>query len=921
MSATPIRRALAAAVLVLGVAGCGRDDPATHIATAREAITKGDYGTATVEIKNALAKKPDDAEARFLLAKVMIESGNPSAAETEVRKAIDLKYPPDKAFPLLALALEQQGQWKRLLTDLGAVKVDDPAARAELRAMQAIGYVGLGQQAQAKAAVAEALAIDAKSPRARLVDARITAMTDLPAAIKQVDAILAERPDDIDAILVRSDFETAMGRPAAMRQLLAHAVKLQPGNPAPRYSSVIAMVDAGQIDEAAKERDVLKKLAPSDPRTLHADALIEFTRGNVAGAQDAIQKSLRAAPEFLPALYLSGLIDLKRGANASAEQSLQLLVSRIPDDPLARRALAQTYLQQGNAGKAMETLEPAIRRNPNDPKLLRQAGEIMLAQRNPKKSAEFYERANALDKGNVDSEVKLAQVRMAQGDTAKGMKDLESLTAKDSTNIEADIALVNAHLARREFDQALTAADAVIRKTPKSGVGHEIRGRVLFAKGDLKGARANFDKALATEPGYVPALYDLARIDALERDFKSARSRFEQVLAKNKDALEASLGIAEVLIATGAPAEEVVAAYQRAIAANPTAVPPRVGLVLYGIRRGDAKGAVAAAQSANAAIPDSLPIVEALGSAQLAAGETNQALDTFKRLVTLSSQNPGMLVRLAEVQARAKDLPGALASLKTAMTAAPESDAIVLALATVYQQSGQVDAGLADARKWQRDNALRAAGFELEGELLARSGKATDAEAAFRSAMTAAPSSFAAMRLHSIQVGTGKGSQAAADAAKWLKDHPKDFAFRVYLGQSSLGGKDFKTAEGHFRAANDIQPDNPTVLNNLAWALYEQGDAKSLGFAERAYLIAPLNPEVLNTYGATLILAGKTPAGLENLRRAADLAPTDAGKRLDLGKALAKSGDKAGARKELEAVAKGEASPAKTEAEQLLKTL
>jgi FimV-like protein len=77
---------------------------------------------------------------------------------------------------------------------------------------------------------------------------------------------------------------------------------------------------------------------------------------------------------------------------------------------------------------------------------------------------------------------------------------------------------------------------------------------------------------------------------------------------------------------------------------------------------------------------------------------------------------------------------------------------------------------------------------------------------------------------------------------------------------------------------------------------------------------------VTNTYGWVLVQRGETARGIETMRRAIALDPNESVRRLYLAKALIKSGDKAGARKELEVVAsKGGGTQA--EAQQLLSGL
>ena len=104
-------RAVVALVLVAGIAACNRNDPSSFVVSAKSYMAKSDYKAAVIQLKNAIEKAPNDGEARFLLAKTLLDTGDSVGSETEVRKAIDLKYSPDETYPLLARALVAQGKY------------------------------------------------------------------------------------------------------------------------------------------------------------------------------------------------------------------------------------------------------------------------------------------------------------------------------------------------------------------------------------------------------------------------------------------------------------------------------------------------------------------------------------------------------------------------------------------------------------------------------------------------------------------------------------------------------------------------------------------------------------------------------------------------------------------------------------------
>ena len=120
----------------------------------------------------------------------------------------------------------------------------------------------------------------------------------------------------------------------------------------------------------------------------------------------------------------------------------------------------------------------------------------------------------------------------------------------------------------------------------------------------------------------------------------------------------------------------------------------------------------------------------------------------------------------------------------------------------------------------------------------------------------------------------------------------------------------------------EAQPNNPAMLNNLAWSLAQIKDPKAIDFAEKAYKLAPEQPAIIDTLGWLLVGKGDTARGLELLKKANGLAPQNALIRLNLAKAMIKAGKKDDAKKELDELAKlGDKFPAQAEVATLLQGL
>ncbi len=428
-------------------------------------------------------------------------------------------------------------------------------------------------------------------------------------------------------------------------------------------------------------------------------------------------------------------------------------------------------------------------------------------------------------------------------------------------------------------------------------------GAVALAKGDLAGARKSFEKALQLRPTYLPAAYELAQLDLFARKPEDARKRFEAMIAKEPGNEQVYIALAELLARAGAPPAEVATTLQRGVAANPQAAGARLALINYQLRMGETKAALVAAQEAASALPSDARVLDAAGVAQEAAGEINQAIETYRKQAALQPQSTRPLLRLAGLYARQKQTDEAIEALRRVQKLSPRPQELVPQMVQIYLNANRVDDAVKEARALQKREPKNAGGWMLEGDIELAQRRFGDAERLYREALKLEPKSgTAAAKLHTALVGGGKRGEADALAKAWVAQNPKDLAFRLYLGDREQAAGNLKAAAAHYQAAVAIEPKSAVALNNLASVGGELGDPKALGYAERALALAPDNPVVLDTYGTLLVRKGETDKGLQALVRARSLAPQRNDLRLSYAKALIRAGKKDEARRELEAL-------------------
>lgn len=911
-----------ALVAVTLLTGCSGATPEAILASGKEYLAKNDRPAAVIQLKNALQKSPDLVEARYLLGKTQLEMGEVQAAEKELRRASELKHPPDEVIPPLARAMLFSGEYKKVITEFGKTDLTTAEANADLQTTLGQAHLAQGNREAAGAAFAAALAAKSGYPEALLGQARLKARTreQLPEALAIVETALASAPKLTEAWQFKGDILAAQGQSDPALAAYLNAVQVKPDFVPAHAQIVVLYSQQGKADEAAKQLETMKKVAPRHPNTLYLQALLAYQKKDFAAAREAIQQELRLAPDYVPGLLLAGVIEIELKSYAQAEANLLKVLQRVPDQSLARRALIVNYLRSAQPEKALEAVRPVLETAENDSNMMALAGEVYMQNGDIAEAARYFEKAATLDPKDPNKRTARALSQLAGGEIDRPLRELEQVAATD-TGIRADLALVAAHLRRRDFDKALAAIDALEKKQPESAVPHNLRGAALVGKGDEAAARRSFERALTLNASFFPALANLAKLDLKDKKPDDAKKRFEAVLVKDPKNVQALLAIAELRAQSGGSAEEVAALIGKAITANPVEPSPRLVLIALHLRNKDPKKAVVAAQEALVALPDRPEILNALGTAQQAAGDLDQALATTNGLVKLQPNSVQALMRLAQIQVAAKDNDAARRSLGKALALKPDLVGAQRALISIELSAGRVAEALALARDMQKRKPTHPNGFVFEGDIHSFKNQWKEAANAYRAALRQGATGEVAAKLH-LALRTVAEPQADKFATTWSKEHPKDGVFRVYLAQMSLAKKDYPAAIRHYQGLLELQPNNAAWLNNLAWAAGQVKDPKALDYAETANKLAPDQPPIMDTLGVLLVEQGATERGVELLRKASTQAPETPGIRLNLAKGLIKAGQKDAAKRELDELAKlGDKFPAQAEVSQMLKAL
>lgn len=903
--------------------GCSDSSPEKMMASAKDYLQKDNTTAAIIQIKNILNENPNSTDARLLLAQALLESGDPVGAEVELRKAVELKAPTGKTAPLLAKALLAQGKPQKAIDEFAQAKTDTNEENASLKTIIGHSYTALGSIDLAQTAYHGALNAQPAYAPAQLGLARLSAIKGSFTEAQQiVDDVLQKNPSAVDAWQFKGDLYRTDKKPADALAAYKKVLEIKPKSATVHANIIMLLIQEKKLDLAAQQLDEMKKVAAKLPITVYMEALIAFAKQDIPAAKSAMDNFLKMQPDNPQGLQLAGIIAYQQQSDVQAQAYLTKALQKAPQLDYSRRILVLSYLRSGQLDKAEAALQPVLAdQKALSTEWLKIAGEVSLRSGDTDRAAGFFTQATLRNPDDTRAKMALALTKMDKGLPEEAMADLTNIATHDE-GISADMALISVTMRQKNFDKALTAIAQLEKKQPNSPMVANLRGQAQLGKKDIPAARQQFEQAIALNATYLPAVTNLVALDLADKKVDQAKKRYETVLAKEPQNISAMLALAQLKARTGSSLDEVSSLVKKAISTEPSNPISRLTLVSLLVSAKDKDKARTAADEALAAFPDKPEILDAAAQAYLLSGDTNQAIATYNKLINLMPNNSQVYLHAAETHLRAKNKQAARDTLDKGLNQLPSALPLLRAKIMLDVADGKFNEALATARNMQKDQPKLSVGYLLEGEIHTAQKSWKDAATAYRNGLNISPNGDLAGRLYLALLQDNQTAAAKSTADAWIKAHPQDLAFRLFLADTANQRKDYATAVGHYRAMLAVAPKTPLVLNNLAWSLGQMNDPKATAYAEEANKLAPNQPAIMETLGSLYIAQGKTAAGLDLLAKAVALAPQNPDLQLSQARAFIKAGKKAEAKQALDKLAKlGDKFAGQAEVQMLSKRL
>lgn len=919
-------------IVIAALAACSSRSDEQLLAEATKRMENKDAAGASIELKNLLQRNPENAKARELLGRALLDAGDLSGAEIELRRAWEQGGPPDVLAPLLAQALLYSGQSRKVIAEFADQSLADPTGMATLQGHLAIAYLQQGNLTGAKAAATRAQQMAPDSEATILVNARVRAAAgSREEGLSLLEGLLAKDSNNVKALELKAEILANLGRVDEVMALLRRILELDPTSFEPRNLLLRDALSKGRLEEASKLVESMPAAMTKRAQGIFLQAQLALAKGEPAKARDLGQPLLKSMPNYVPLLRLMAGAYQQLGQIPDAENMLGQALKQLPEDRSLRRQYANLQLQSRQPARALETLKPVVDSGKVDADTFLIVGRAQMAQGNFGAADAAFAQASKLrpEDPRLQAALALSAVVQEGGASAGGSRakaeaavnQLKALAAKDSGGAY-DMLLVNAQLRMRDIPGALASIDKLQAKTPNSPEPFNIRGRVQLAQKDFKQARASFEAASKADPKYLQAVLGLAALDQREGRTEDGIKRLEAYVGQQSQSAMARLALAEMLFESKADAERITPILAEGIRLEPNEPALRKALIDHRLMLNDTSGAAQAAQEATAALPTNADLLERLARTQLAGNDKSQALKSYSKLTSLAPNKAAGYLGLAQIRFMDQDIAGAEREVKRALEAEPAS---VLAQRLAIQlnvRQGRLDEAQAQLRQRQKDRPNEGFAYIAEADIEIRRQHPDLALALLRKATTVSDPQDAPVRLFAMLLSMKKRDEALAFETQWLNAHPADTSFPGAVADVLLAQADFEGALVRYEGFLKRFPDNLPFINNVAWLRAKTGKPGAVELAERGLKIKPSYAPLRDTYATVLAADKQYDKAINYQRQLVSDMPDQPAYKVTLAQVLIAAGKKDAAKMELEALAKmGNKLPIQSQVAALLKSL
>jgi len=369
-----------------------------------------------------------------------------------------------------------------------------------------------------------------------------------------------------------------------------------------------ALVDAERPEEALSAGRLAVEKRPESAGAHNNLGLALLRLQRFGEAEETLRRALELGPRHRPALVNLGVLLRRQKRYEAAVETFRKVIERDREFVEAHAGLGHTLFQlgryeearshlskalslapparleaslHGNLGRSLlrlgrieaaeEHLLRSLKMDPELPATLLGLADLRAEQKRFEEAEEYFERARKLDPRDPMTLQDIAEWLRERG------RDDEALGLyREVLEIDPDYAFAYAGMAHalfnlERYEEVVEAVDRSLSLDPDPHTTpprHVLKGRAYREMGRVEDALAQYERALAVDPGYRTALEQLATERFGQERYTEALELLRRLAEAYPDNAQYHYNIGAALYFLG-EFEQALGAFERALAANP----------------------------------------------------------------------------------------------------------------------------------------------------------------------------------------------------------------------------------------------------------------------------------------------------------------------------------------------------------------
>jgi len=804
-----------------------------------------------------LQKQPQNEEALLLLAEVGTSNQVREISQRMAQLPAAARGRASSHLVLGALAAREQDLPRAEAEFKAAVAADAKSSEAYM-ALGAI-YLARNDRAQAEPALKRSAELAPLRSSQRLRYAEFELASGAPEEGKRLlEEITRKAPDYVPAWVRLAQLAYAKANTKECASLLDQVLLHDPINREALLLRGNLALAKGDGTNALSQFDRLARTYERDPEAHYRLALAHLLNKEPTKADASLNRALTLNSNFVEAILLRAELDVRQGNAGPAVNSLTRLLKQQPRIPNAYPLLANAYLAQNHADDAVQVFRQMTQAFPKEPQAPLLLGEMLARQGRTNGARQAFEKALELAPGSVPVLEQIVALDLAEKQYPRATARVQQLMDKDARAAEPWLLMAQIHMAQAtdlvinelqkhpappgtilrfadvpatqpEVDRAEKALLRALELNPNLRPAYHLLAQLYISCNKYQQALDRLENLAKTND--VSALMQIGLLHNELKHFPAARDAYEKALALNPSFVPALNNLADLYSEPLRQPDKAYALAEKArqLQPNDPMVADTFGWVLF--QRGEYARALALIQEAAPKLPADPGVTFHLGMAHYMLGEEDAARVALQTAVQAAKDFPGKEEAGQRLAMLALDVKTANASqvaeLRKRLSECPSDPIAAGRLAAILERDGAFDqAAQTDEAALKSNPRNLSAASRLAG-------------------------------LYANHLNDPRKALAWAKAAHDLA--PEDAHISHLLGRLVYQTGDHKWAASLLEDSARKLADDPDVLYDLAWSDYSLGRVEEAQTAMQK--AAQANPPLAHAADAKRFLAMLAAAG------------------------------------------------------------